>query len=726
MTKTAPHPSQVSESVIESSIDGIAAFDRDFRYIVWNPAMERLFGRTSDEVIGRSAFELFPHLCGTPVENALVKTIAGEPQVLLDQPSLRPGPTKHYEVRSSPLYDEHGEVIGGLALTRDITDRRQLEEELRRSQKMEASGRLAGGIAHDFNNLLTAIRGFTELFGERSDDEDARRYAGEITKAADQAAVLVHQLLSFGRRQMLQPQVLSLNALVIDMGEMLKRLLGENVRLEIETGADPSTVKADPGDLEQILLNLVVNARDALPDGGAVTIRTARRTVVDGVGPDDGLAPGEYVMLEVVDDGTGMDSEVASQAFEPFFTTKDVGKGSGLGLSTVYGIARRSGGTVELETARGRGTTITAYLPSVAEEATPSSARPDASPEQQPSQTIVLVEDADGVRSVVREILRGAGYAVLEAKNGMEALQICRSHGGPLDLLLSDVVMPGISGPEIAERVTGLRPETQVLYMSGYADDVLSEDDRTGGRLLHKPFSRRELLDAVASMLGMSVDEYKDNVVPLPSGAHEARLRVLIADDHPAVLSAMRSAFARANVEIVGEARDGADAIERIGATAPDVAVLDARMPAIGGVEATRRVGEIAPGTSVIVYSGYAERELLTQALDAGARGFVLKDAPLADLVRAVQLVAAGGTYADPRLAGLELSRDEPPRPTLTAREQDVLRLAAEGMTNNGISERLGISPETVQTHVRKAMSKLEAESRTQDVAKALRSSLIA
>lgn len=261
--------------------------------------------------------------------------------------------------------------------------------------------------------------------------------------------------------------------------------------------------------------------------------------------------------------------------------------------------------------------------------------------------------------------------------------------------------------------------------LTGYADDVLGEEVRRQAGLLHKPFSTRELLDAVAGVLH-PLDRPTDNVVPLSSASSQRRLRLLIADDHPAVLSAMRNAFARENVEIVGEARDGADAIERIGATLPDIAVIDVRMPGAGGIEVTRRAAETSPGTAVVVYSGYAERDLLTRALNAGARGFVLKDAPLADLVRAVKVVASGETYADPRLAGLELSSNEPSPPQLTAREQDVLRLAAEGRTNNDISARLGISPETVQTHVRKAMAKLEAESRTQAVAKALRRSLIA
>ncbi len=524
---------------------------------------------------------------------------------------------------------------------------------------------------------------------------------------------------------MLQPQILDVNAVLASMGEMLQRLLGERVVLEIDGAANPGTVEADPGDIEQILLNLVVNARDAMADGGVVTIRTANRTVANG-GGDGELEPGSYVVLEVGDSGSGMDATTASQAFEPFFTTKDVGKGTGLGLSTVFGIAQRSGGRVDLETTPGRGTNLTVHLPQASAESLAQGASRETTTAVDPAgQTILLVEDADGVRGVVRETLRGAGYAVLEARDAGEALEICNIEPGPLDLMLTDVVMPGIAGPDLADRVRGRRPEMQVLYMSGYADDVLGEEVRRQAGLLHKPFSTRELLDAVAGVLH-PLDRPTDNVVPLSSASSQRRLRLLIADDHPAVLSAMRNAFARENVEIVGEARDGADAIERIGATLPDIAVIDVRMPGAGGIEVTRRAAETSPGTAVVVYSGYAERDLLTQALNAGARGFVLKDAPLADLVRAVKVVASGETYADPRLAGLELSSNEPSPPQLTAREQDVLRLAAEGRTNNDISARLGISPETVQTHVRKAMAKLEAESRTQAVAKALRRSLIA
>jgi DNA-binding NarL/FixJ family response regulator len=522
---------------------------------------------------------------------------------------------------------------------------------------------------------------------------------------------------------MLRPEVIDVNALIGDTAEMLGRLLGESILLEVEAGAQTAAVELDPGDLEQILLNLVVNARDAMPDGGALAIATAERTFVEPV-PVDGLDPGDYVALMVADTGIGMDTATAGQAFEPFFTTKDAGKGTGLGLSTVYGIATRSGGAIELETSPGRGTTVTVYLPRA--DAAPKPAPAASRDRTEAAGTILLVEDATGVRTVVAELLRSAGYRVLEASSGDAALERARSYEGAIDLVLTDVVMPGMRGPALVAELHAVRPELKPLYMSGYADDVLSERDLEHAFLLHKPFSKAQLLARVGAAIESAASDHP-NVVELRPRRAERTLRVVVADDHPAVLAAVRNTFASNGIEIVAEAADGASCVELVEALRPDVAIFDARMPELDGIAAARRTAAGAPGTAVILYSGFADRGLLVQATEAGARGFVLKDAPLADLVRAVRLVSEGQTYTDPRLAGLGTAGNaDEGAPRLTARERDVLRLAADGMTNNAIADRLAISPETVQTHVRKAMGKLEAESRTQAVAKALRSSLIA
>jgi len=383
---------------------------------------------------------------------------------------------------------------------------RETEAQLRQAQKMEAVGRLAGGMAHDFNNLLTVIRGYSELLlGRLGPTDDMRKDMEEVKKAADRASGLTRQLLAFSRRQFIAAKVLDLNALVANMDGMLRRLIGEDiVEFSAELDASTGAIKADPGQVEQIIMNLVVNARDAMPKGGRLTIETRNVTIGEEVRLDAvGVAPGSYVLLAVRDNGHGMDAETRSHLFEPFFTTKEKGKGTGLGLSTVYGIVKQSGGSIIVESAPGRGTTFRIYFPRVEQEVPGPTGAVEAIDPVRGRETILLVEDEPSVRGLVHQTLRLHGYTVLEARHGIEALLTSAKYVGPIHLLLTDVVMPQMSGPEVAEKILTVRPGIKVLYMSGYPDHPVFDQGgvsrQTG--FLPKPFSPHVLAQKVHEVL---------------------------------------------------------------------------------------------------------------------------------------------------------------------------------------------------------------------------------
>jgi two-component system, cell cycle sensor histidine kinase and response regulator CckA len=396
---------------------------------------------------------------------------------------------------------------GAAGTLTDVTERTQLEEQLRQAQKMEAVGRLAGGVAHDFNNLLTAIKGYGGLLMEALHPSDVRRAdVQEINKAADRAAALTRQLLAFSRKQVLKPVVLDLNDVVADMESMLRRLIGEDVRLATGLSSDLGAVRADRGQLEQVLMNLVINARDAMPGGGALTVETAnvdvRRRFVDRQLSVD---PGHYVMLAVRDTGCGMDEETQQHIFEPFFTTKGVG-GTGLGLATVYGIVRQSGGFVRVESAPGVGTTIAVHLPRTADAPATGERVPSPAPPLAGRGTVLLCEDESAVRALARRVLEGQGYTVIEAAHGAAALAVAAAHAAEITLLVTDVVMPEMGGRELAEQLTAARPGLRVLYMSGYTDgDILRRGlAREGRAFLQKPFTPEDLARKVQAVLTAS------------------------------------------------------------------------------------------------------------------------------------------------------------------------------------------------------------------------------
>jgi PAS domain S-box-containing protein len=521
IAKSPDHPAQpvsLNQSeeryrdYFENAKDAIYVHDLNGRYIMVNKAGEELIGYSRDEIMKMRISDVVPRTYLDQIHARLKEKLTDHSLTIYEVEAIRKdGSRVPIEVSSRLIY-ENGVPAAVQGSARDITERKRAEEALRasqlqlqQSQKLEAIGQLAGGVAHDFNNLLTAILGYTDLSLRRIGLESPiRRNLEETKKAAERAASLVRQLLAFSRKQILEPKVLDLNHVVEDMHKMLTRLIGENIRLATRLETELGSVKADPCQVEQIILNLVVNARDAMPRGGKVTIETAnvsidKQTALKHVS----VKPGDYVMLTVSDTGSGMDQETQARIFEPFFTTKEVGKGTGLGLSTVYGIVKQSGGNIWVYSEAGMGTVFKVYLPRIdAVSGTIEKLAPETTT-LRGSGTVLLVEDEDIVRGLTRKILMQAGYNVLDAKGGEEAIRLCRTHVGPIDLLLTDVVMPEISGKEVADRLKELRPQIRVLFMSGYTDEAIVEHGVLDANVefIQKPFTWVRLTKKVRDVL---------------------------------------------------------------------------------------------------------------------------------------------------------------------------------------------------------------------------------
>jgi two-component system, cell cycle sensor histidine kinase and response regulator CckA len=475
------------------------------RYVDCNESFLRITGYRREEVIGRTDTEV--RFWPTTEDRARCMQFLEEHGRAIDLEVLFG--VKSGEKRTGLFSAEVIEIRGEqcvLAVMKDVTERRSLEEQLRLSQKMEAVGQLAGGVAHDFNNLLTVILGYSNLLLKDLGPEDPRRAPLEgIKHAADRGAALTQQLLVFSRRQVLAPRLLDLNAVVADMDKMLRRLIGEHIEFSTILAPELGLVKADPGQIEQVIMNLVVNARDAMPTGGKLTIETAAVELGEAYARRHNVGtPGSYIMLAVSDAGHGMDENTRARVFEPFFTTKEKGKGTGLGLAVVYGIVKQSGGGVWVYSEPGLGTTFKVYLP----KADAVSEKPEALAANRMSrgtETILLVENEAAVRSLLRDFLESNGYVVLEASRAVEALEASEQYGGPIQLLLTDVVMPDISGRKLADHLKTSRPEAKVLYVSGYTDTAILQHGllEPGVALLQKPFTPealsrkvREVLDA--------------------------------------------------------------------------------------------------------------------------------------------------------------------------------------------------------------------------------------
>jgi PAS domain S-box-containing protein len=502
-------PSFASEQILATMADPLIVADSGGRIRIANEAVSTVLGYGEDALLGRP-------LASLAVDVAELGRLLSLETVRATEMRLRAqgGEEVEVSVSASPLAGEGGVRVGTVLIARDIRERkraevalRHSEEQLRQAHKMEAVGRLAGGIAHDFNNLLTVINGNVELVRASALAEEDAEMLAEVLQAGNRAAGLTRQLLAFSRKQVLQPEVLDLNLSVRALENMLRRLIGEDVELEVRTPPGLGRIRADPGQIEQVVLNLVVNARDSMPAGGRVILQTAEVELGDWELPGSWRArPGTYVRLSVEDNGHGISPEVQERIFEPFFTTKENGKGTGLGLATVYGIVNQSGGHIYVESQEGQGTAFHVLMPRVADEVTPRAAQP-AAPSLAGAETVLVVEDDSAVRTLTRQILRRHGYAVIEAANGAEALEVARAHLGPIHLLLTDVVMPGMNGRVLADLFAGARPEARVLFMSGYTDGAIARHGivEDGITLLQKPFSPdtlaervREVLDAVS------------------------------------------------------------------------------------------------------------------------------------------------------------------------------------------------------------------------------------
>jgi two-component system, cell cycle sensor histidine kinase and response regulator CckA len=474
------------------------------QYVFYNEAALGLFDLSPDDFLGKTDHQVWPaeyaeRFVASDSEVIRTKKLLETVEAIPHEHAVH-----HWLIYRFPILDEHDEVqlIGGVGI--DITERRELEEQLRQSQKMEAIGRLAGGVAHDFNNLLTVISGYGDMIMRSLPENDPMHGSvEEVMRAASRATSLTNQLLAFSRRQVIQPKVLDLNVLVANMDRMLRRVIGEHIELETVLSPGLGSVKADTGQLEQVIMNLAVNARDAMPEGGNLSIRTANVDIPRPSKLHADVQPGSYVRLTVADTGKGMDTEIMVHLFEPFYTSKSTGKGTGLGLSTVYGIVKQSGGEIVVESEPGRGATFDIYMPRIAgvmETAHSVAARPGI---LTGTETILLVEDEPGVRQLVREMLHRLGYTILEAGGGPEALRLFDQHQGSIDLLLTDVIMPQMSGRELAERLRLRRPSLKVLYVSGYTDDMLAHHGMLEADvfLLPKPFAPDELARKLREVL---------------------------------------------------------------------------------------------------------------------------------------------------------------------------------------------------------------------------------
>ena len=498
-------------ATLNSVGDAVLATDIEGRVTYLNHSAELLTGWTLIEAANRPVSEILKMLRGdghTPVENPVSKVLKEGVILELAEGTLlqrKDGTTFAIDDSAAPIRDEEDHIIGVVIIFRDISAHRRFEQQLREAQKLDSIGQLAGGIAHDFNNLLTVINGSCSLLLKSMASDDPHKAKVEMIKeAGDRATVLTHQLLAFGRRQVLIPRILNLNDVVASMGRLLAELIGEDIELLTDLDATAVYVKVDSGQIEQVIMNLVINSRDAMPSGGKLTITTKNIEIhgQEARADHDGIDR-PSVMLAVSDNGEGMEAETQSHIYDPFFTTKTLGKGTGLGLSMIHGIVMQSGGRIVCSSEIGEGTTFRIYFPRVTHDEAVSAPLPTHTEAAGGSETVLIVEDEHLVRKLMRTILESRGYFVLDAPGGEEAFHVCRSYQGPIHLLVTDVVMPKMKGKEVADRLLSIYPEMKVLFVSGYTADMIDQHGvlETGIQFLQKPFSPLHLGNRVRELL---------------------------------------------------------------------------------------------------------------------------------------------------------------------------------------------------------------------------------
>lgn len=495
-------------SIIDSSEDAILSKDLKGIITSWNRGAENIYGYTSEEIVGKNISLLTPPDRPDEISEILRKIARGESIEHYESVRLtKDRRLLNVSISVSPLHDAAGKIVGASAIARDITSQKRAEDQLRQAQKMEAIGRLAGGVAHDFNNVLAIINACREFLRDRIDSSgEASVYVDNIKKATERGALLTKQLLAFSRSSAVQPRILDLNERLKDISKLLRPLMGDDVEILVASKSPAAIVEADPGQLDQIVVNLAVNARDAMPRGGKFILETGTvRFEEDFAHRHQTMPAGKYVQLTASDTGFGMDEATMSRIFEPFFTTKEVGKGTGLWLATVYGIVKQSAGHILVYSEPGHGTTFKIYLPNADHKVgNGSKAEAETVGPKREGTTILLVEDDEIMRGLTRQLLQEHGYTVFEANDGKSALEWVQSYQGQIDLLLTDVVMRRMSGPELVDRLNTTHPALKVVYMSGYTGELMAERDvlKRGITLLEKPFTRTTLLNTIHTTLG--------------------------------------------------------------------------------------------------------------------------------------------------------------------------------------------------------------------------------
>jgi two-component system, cell cycle sensor histidine kinase and response regulator CckA len=598
--------------IVETASEGVWILDEQLQTLFVNGKMARMLGCVTDEMMGKPLTDFLMHEDRRQSLD-FFEGRSGRQTTADLRLKKKDGSQIWVMISGSPMLDSSGQRSGTLAMLTDVTERKALEEQFRQAQKLEAVGRFAGSVAHDFNNILTLIAGHTQLLLRQLPDENPMRNQVEkIGIAADQAADLTRQLLSIGRRRAFRPEVVDLNVVVTNFEKMCHPIIREDVRLITQLDALGARVRADAGQLDQVLMNLVVNARDAMPEGGTVTIATSHVELNAASDFSGERRAGPYILLTLSDTGTGMDTETQMHAFEPFFTTKEEGRGTGLGLSTVHGIVSQHGGWIEMASELGQGTCFSIYFPRVADEVTATS--PSGAPGQQPKghKTILVVEDQVNLRDIVRQTLESASYKVLEAGTGQAALEICERHP-EIALVLTDFILPGLNGREFAKLLRAQHPQVSVLFMSG--------GDAPGGEaFIQKPFKPKALTQKIQDLLSAS----------------SAPLSILVADDDSEIRALLRTVLEESGYRVF-TAENGKKAVAILKDTPIHLLLTDLVMPEQEGMETIVQVRKRYPDLQIVAVSGAFAGPILDAASHFGANAILEKPLQIDEVLRVVQ-----------------------------------------------------------------------------------------